>query len=61
LKNCLGVIINSSQFEDYEFVALVHKKSLFDEDSYAKLKSLNFSEEEIMEQWVFLFDELTIN
>ncbi|MGG7035217.1 MAG: glycosyltransferase [Flavobacterium sp.] len=42
LKDCLYSIENSSQFEDCEFVVLVHKKKLFDQDSYKKVTFVEF-------------------
>jgi glycosyltransferase involved in cell wall biosynthesis len=41
LKDCIGAIESSDKFDNCEFVALVHKKSLFDESAY---KKVNFVE-----------------
>jgi hypothetical protein len=38
LKDCLYTIENSKQLDEYEFVALVHKKSLFDVNFYRKIR-----------------------
>lgn len=43
LKDCLHSIENSNQFENFEFIALVHKKSLFDTASYKKIIFIDFS------------------
>lgn len=42
LKDCIGAIESSEQFNDCEFVALVHKKSLFDEKNYKKVTFVEF-------------------
>ncbi len=42
LKDCLYAIENSNQFEDFEFMALVHKKSLFDKSAYKKVTFVEF-------------------
>jgi glycosyltransferase involved in cell wall biosynthesis len=42
LKDCLHAIENSKQFEDCEFVALVHKKSLFDNEFYKRVAFVEF-------------------
>ncbi|MFH6972908.1 glycosyltransferase [Flavobacterium petrolei] len=42
LKDCLQAIENSSQFEDYGFVALVHKINLFDVSAYKKVTFVEF-------------------
>lgn len=42
LKDCLQAIENSEQFEYCEFLALVHKKSLFNDTLYKKIKFVEF-------------------
>lgn len=42
LKDCLHSIENSNQFENFEFIALVHKKELFDTKFYNKVSFFEF-------------------
>jgi glycosyltransferase involved in cell wall biosynthesis len=42
LKDCLHAIENSKQFDNCEFVLLVHKKDLFDINSYRKIVFIEF-------------------
>lgn len=42
LKDCLYSIENDEQFNNDEFIALVHKKSLFDKNEYKKINFIEF-------------------
>lgn len=42
LKDCLYTIENSDKFLAYNFIVLVNKKSLFEVDSYQKIKFVEF-------------------
>lgn len=42
LKDCLYAIENSSQLDDFEFVALIHRKDILDIDSYRKVTFVEF-------------------
>lgn len=42
LKDCLYSIENNDQFNNDEFIALVHKKSLFEKNKYKKIKFIEF-------------------
>jgi glycosyltransferase involved in cell wall biosynthesis len=42
LKDCLQSIETSNQFDDCEFIALVHKKSLFDVNAYKRIVFVEF-------------------
>ena len=42
LKDCLHAVAKSNNFDDFEFLALVHKKSLFEISSYKKITFLEF-------------------
>jgi glycosyltransferase involved in cell wall biosynthesis len=42
LKDCLLSIENSNEFEDFEFIALVHNKNNFDLDSFKKISFFEF-------------------
>lgn len=42
LKDCLHALENSDQFDDFEFIALVHKRSLFEENKYKKVTFIEF-------------------
>lgn len=42
LKDCIGAIESSNQFADYEFVALVHKKKMFENSVYKKVSFVEF-------------------
>lgn len=42
LKDCLTFLNASAYLDQYTFIALVHKKSLFDENEYAHIKFIEF-------------------
>lgn len=42
LKDCLYSIENNDQFNNDEFIALVHKKSLFEKEEYKKINFIEF-------------------
>ncbi|MFT5891953.1 MAG: glycosyltransferase involved in cell wall biosynthesis [Dokdonia sp.] len=42
LKDCLSFLNTSAYLEHYTFIALVHKKSLFDESEYAHIVFIEF-------------------
>ena len=42
LKDCLTFLNTSTYLHQYNFIALVHKKSLFDESEYAHITFIEF-------------------
>jgi glycosyltransferase involved in cell wall biosynthesis len=42
LKDCLTFLNNSKEFENFEFIALVHKVDLFNFEEYSKIKFIEF-------------------
>ena len=42
LKDCLTFLNDSTYLNEYKFIALVHKKNMFDKSEYANIEFIEF-------------------